>query len=63
MLADTIVVEFVQYSLNSKWRRKMINRKHHLQEYQDGYYGGIRKLRDEEIPKWLSFLPSPDEEE
>lgn len=61
LLADTIVVEFNQYPPGSTWRQTMISRKYHPKERNGvgGFYGGIRKLSDEEdIAKWLSFWPN-----
>ncbi|EXC34976.1 F-box protein [Morus notabilis] len=58
---DTIVVEFNQYHPTSRWRRTTTSRKYHPRQGNeiDGFYGGIRKLSDqEEIAKWLSFWPN-----
>lgn len=60
LLADTVIVEFNQYPPGSRWRRTTTSRKHHPGEGNtvDGFYGGIRKLSDEETAKWLSFWPN-----
>ncbi|PON39077.1 F-box domain containing protein [Parasponia andersonii] len=58
--SDTVVLEFSQYSPGSRWRRTMVNRKDHREEGNevDGFYGGIRKLyNEEEIARWKRFWP------
>ncbi|KAL5546624.1 hypothetical protein UlMin_006311 [Ulmus minor] len=59
--SDTVVLEFNQYMPGSRWRRTMINRKDHREEGNeaDGFYGGIRKLYNEnEIARWKRFWPT-----
>lgn len=58
--SDNVNLEFNHYSPNSRWRRKMINRKTHQEEGngRDGFYGGIRKLNEDEISMWKRFWPS-----
>uniref|UniRef100_A0A1D1Z4F8 F-box protein At2g32560 n=1 Tax=Anthurium amnicola TaxID=1678845 RepID=A0A1D1Z4F8_9ARAE len=59
--SDTVMLEFKQYAAGSRWRRTIINRKHHREEGNeaDGFYGGIRKLyREEEITMWQRLWPS-----
>ncbi|KAA8544640.1 hypothetical protein F0562_022652 [Nyssa sinensis] len=59
--ADTIVLEFNQYTPGSRWRRMSINRKGHREEGNeaDGFYGGVRKLhRNDEISTWRRLWPS-----
>ncbi|KAI4351262.1 hypothetical protein L6164_005638 [Bauhinia variegata] len=48
---DELIVEFNQYPLNSRWRRAMLNRKEYKEQGnpQEGFYGGIRKLQNQEI--------------
>lgn len=61
LLTDSVILEFSQYSPDSKWRRVMINRKTHREEGNevDGFYGGIRKLyEDEEIARWKHLWPT-----
>ncbi|KAA3489762.1 F-box protein [Gossypium australe] len=58
---DTVVLEFNQYTAGSRWRRATINRKEHREEGNeaDGFYGGIRKLcNEEEISTWKRLWPS-----
>lgn len=59
--SDTVILEFHQYTLGSRWRRTTINRKEHREEGDevDGFYGGIRKLYDEEeILTWKRLWPT-----
>lgn len=59
--SDTVVLEFNQYSPGSRWRHAKINRKDHREEGNeaDGFYGGIRKLNNEdEISMWKRLWPS-----
>ncbi|WOL12581.1 F-box protein [Canna indica] len=59
-LSDTVVLEFNQYTPGSRWRRALIDRKNHREEGSetDGFYGGIRKLKNEdEISKWRQLWP------
>ena len=61
MLADTIILEFNQYTPGSKWRRASVNRKDHREggNETDGFYGGIRKLHSKyEIAKWKKMWPT-----
>ncbi|KAJ4724471.1 F-box family protein [Melia azedarach] len=58
--SDTVVLEFNQYTLGSRWRKTIINRKDHREEGNeaDGFYGGIRKLNStEEINMWKRLWP------
>ncbi|KAL2226051.1 UNVERIFIED_CONTAM: F-box protein [Sesamum indicum] len=58
---DTVILEFKQYSRESRWRKAMISRKDHREEGNevDGFYGGIRKLyKKEEIRKWKHLWPN-----
>lgn len=58
---DTVVFEFHQYSLGSRWRRTTVDRKDHREEGNeaDGFYGGIRELCDnEEISMWKRLWPT-----
>lgn len=59
--ADTVVLEFNQYSPGSRWRRAVVDRKDHREEgsESEGFYGGIRKLYDEnEISAWRRLWPA-----
>ncbi|KAJ8751606.1 hypothetical protein K2173_016857 [Erythroxylum novogranatense] len=59
--SDTVVLEFHQYTPGSRWRQTIIDRKDHREEGNeaDGFYGGIRKLyNNEEISKWKQLWPS-----
>ncbi|XP_020210592.1 F-box protein At2g26850 [Cajanus cajan] len=59
--SDTVVLEFNQYTPDSRWRRTTISRKDHREEGNeaDGFYGGIRKIKtDAEISLWKSLWPS-----
>ncbi|KAJ7960521.1 F-box protein family [Quillaja saponaria] len=59
--SDTIVLEFNQYTPGSRWRLTTINRKDHREEGNgaDGFYGGIRKLKNEYvISTWKHLWPS-----
>lgn len=58
---DTVVLEFNQYTTDSRWRCTTINRKDHREEGNeaDGFYGGIRKLKNqEEISTWKQLWPT-----
>ncbi|XP_073151202.1 F-box protein At2g26850-like isoform X2 [Henckelia pumila] len=57
---DIVVLEFKQYSLESRWRKVSIFRKDHMEtgDQAVGFYGGIRKLcKKEEIEKWKHLWP------
>ena len=59
--SDTVVLEFNQYTQDSRWRKTTISRKDHREEGNeaDGFYGGIRKIKSEkEISIWRSLWPS-----
>ncbi|TKY57124.1 F-box protein [Spatholobus suberectus] len=59
--SDTVMLEFNQYTPDSRWRRTAISRKDHREEGNeaDGFYGGIRKIKsDTEISLWKSLWPS-----
>ncbi|XP_047176106.1 F-box protein At2g26850-like [Vigna umbellata] len=59
--SDMVVLEFNQYTPDSRWRKTTISRKDHREEGNeaDGFYGGIRKLKSEaEISLWKSIWPS-----
>ncbi|WJX64494.1 hypothetical protein P8452_49269 [Trifolium repens] len=59
--SDTVVLEFNQYTTDSRWRRTTICRKDHREEGNeaDGFYGGVRKIKSEkEISIWRSLWPS-----
>ncbi|XP_058743100.1 F-box protein At2g32560-like [Vicia villosa] len=59
--SDTVVLEFNQYTTDSRWRKTTISRKDHREEGNeaDGFYGGIRKIKSEnEISVWRSIWPS-----
>lgn len=61
VLADTVMLEFNQYTPGSRWRRTAINRKDHREAGNegDGFYGGIRKLHSkEEIAMWKRLWPT-----
>ncbi|KAL0732689.1 hypothetical protein Bca4012_008898 [Brassica carinata] len=60
-LSEMAVLEFNQYTVGSRWRRTMINKRDHREEgnEEDGFYGGIRKLScTEEIGMWTRLWPS-----
>ncbi|KAK9290561.1 hypothetical protein L1049_008731 [Liquidambar formosana] len=59
--SETVILEFNQYTAGSRWRRTLINRKDHREEGNevDGFYGGIRKLHnEEEISMWKRLWPT-----
>ncbi|KAF7833596.1 F-box protein [Senna tora] len=59
--SDTVVLEFNQYTPGSRWRQAKVNRKDHREEGNeiDGFYGGIRKIYNEqEISMWKNLWPS-----
>lgn len=59
--SDIVVLEFKQYGASSRWRRSTISRNDHREEGNetDGFYGGIRKLRNsEEISRWKQLFPA-----
>ncbi|KAK7386154.1 hypothetical protein VNO78_26176 [Psophocarpus tetragonolobus] len=61
LIIDTVVLEFIQYTHDSCWRRTTICRKDHKEEgnEENGFYGGIRKIKNkDEISIWKSFWPS-----
>lgn len=58
--SDTVMLEFNQYPVDSRWRRTTVNRADHREQGNeaDGFYGGIRKLYDsKEISTWKSIWP------
>ncbi|KAF5181542.1 F-box protein [Thalictrum thalictroides] len=58
--SDSVVLEFNQYSLGSRWRTTIISRKDHREQGSeaDGFYGGIRKLYSkEQISVWKNLWP------
>ncbi|KAI4373641.1 hypothetical protein MLD38_011747 [Melastoma candidum] len=58
---DDVALEFNQYSPDSRWRWVRISRRNHREEgnEDDGFYGGIRKLKEEEeISGWKRFWPA-----
>lgn len=60
-IAETVWLEFNQYTLGSRWRRAAINRKSHREEGNEaeGFYGGIRKLKTkDEINIWKRLWPT-----
>lgn len=59
--SDTVVLEFNQYTMGSRWRQATVYRKDHREagNEADGFYGGIRKLHDkEEIAMWKLLWPT-----
>lgn len=61
LAADTVVLEFNQYTPGSRWRQTNVSRKNHREEGNeaDGFYGGIRKIYDEsEIATWKRLWPT-----
>ncbi|KAJ4972027.1 hypothetical protein NE237_005126 [Protea cynaroides] len=58
--SDTVILEFNQYTPGSRWRRTSISRKDHQEEGNEaeGFYGGIRKLYNEEISMWKRLWPT-----
>ncbi|CAL0315836.1 unnamed protein product [Lupinus luteus] len=59
--SDTVVLEFNQFTPDSRWRRTTISRKDHRVEGNeaDSFYGGIRKIKNEnEIFIWKNLWPS-----
>ncbi|KAL8172193.1 hypothetical protein V2J09_023997 [Rumex salicifolius] len=58
--SETVMLEFNQYPVDSRWRRTTVNRGNQRQQGNeaDGFYGGIRKLYDsKEISTWQSIWP------
>ncbi|PKA50514.1 F-box protein [Apostasia shenzhenica] len=58
---ETIMLEFNQYAPGSRWRGVRVDRKEHREEgnENDGFHGGIRKLRTkEEISAWMQIWSS-----
>lgn len=59
-MTDTVLLEFKQYTLGSRWRETVINRKDHREigDEANGFYGGIRKVYNEdEISMWQCLWP------
>uniref|UniRef100_A0A1D1YXQ1 F-box protein At2g32560 n=1 Tax=Anthurium amnicola TaxID=1678845 RepID=A0A1D1YXQ1_9ARAE len=59
--SDTVILEFNQYTVGSRWRQTIINRKDHREQGNetDGFYGGVRKLQSkEEITTWKRLWPT-----
>ncbi|KAM7257268.1 hypothetical protein ACFE04_013009 [Oxalis oulophora] len=53
--SDVVILEFNQYTSDSRWRRTIVNRKDHREEGNeaDGFYAGIRKVyKEDEISMW-----------
>ncbi|GAB4843954.1 Ubiquitin-associated domain-containing protein [Ancistrocladus abbreviatus] len=64
--SDMVMLEFNQYHPDSRWRRTTVNRKNHHEEGNeaDGFYGGIRKLyNEEEVSAWKSICPTKFKDE
>ncbi|KAI3446582.1 hypothetical protein Pfo_003247 [Paulownia fortunei] len=60
-ISDTVILEFKQYKIGSRWRKTAISRKDHREtgNEADGFYGGIRKIcKKEEIAKWKHLWPN-----
>lgn len=60
LCTDIVILEFKQYSVESRWRKVSIFRKDHMEtgDQAVGFYGGIRKLcKKEEIEKWRHLWP------
>ncbi|XAR69564.1 hypothetical protein NMG60_11001206 [Bertholletia excelsa] len=58
---ETVILEFKQFAPGSRWRQTAINRKQHREigNEADGFYGGMRKLyNEEEIAVWKSLSPT-----
>ncbi|KAL5716538.1 hypothetical protein ACHQM5_018212 [Ranunculus cassubicifolius] len=58
--SDTVILEFNQYAVGSRWRQTIVNRKDHREEGNeaDGFYGGIRKIsKVEELAMWKRLWP------
>ncbi|XP_061364790.1 F-box protein At2g26850-like [Gastrolobium bilobum] len=56
--SETLIVEFKQYSQGSSMRGIKLLRNGEQYEEPAGYYGGIRKLHnEEEIERWKKLLP------
>ncbi|KAL8493755.1 hypothetical protein ACS0TY_024795 [Phlomoides rotata] len=58
---DTVILEFNQYSPESRWRKAAISRREHREvgDETGGFYGGIRKVsKKEEIEKWEQLWPN-----
>ncbi|VYS53620.1 unnamed protein product [Arabidopsis thaliana] len=58
---EMMVLEFNQYTVGSRWRKTMINRRDHREKgnEEDGFYGGIRKINcKEDIEMWKRLWPS-----
>jgi hypothetical protein len=58
--SDIVILEFNQYTPDSRWRRTIINRKDHREEENeaDGFYAGIRKVyKEDEISMWKRLWP------
>ncbi|CAM6095830.1 unnamed protein product [Calypogeia fissa] len=58
---DTVLLEFNQYTVGSRWRQAVLDRKSHREEGNEaeGFYGGVRKLRKKaEISIWEKLWPA-----
>ncbi|KAJ0713838.1 putative F-box domain-containing protein [Helianthus annuus] len=56
--SDSVILEFRQYNLGSRWREVVIDRRDHRETGNEtnGFYAGIRKLNDDkEIAMWKSL--------
>ncbi|KAK4789231.1 hypothetical protein SAY86_020550 [Trapa natans] len=59
--SDTVVLQFNQYAPGSRWRQTTVDRRSHKEEGNEavGFYGGIRKLENEdEISMWKQLWPA-----
>ncbi|CAN1345497.1 F-box protein At2g32560 [Linum perenne] len=57
---DTVVLDFQQYSPESRWRQTTVKRMNHREEGNEtsGFFGGIRKLtKEDEISRWKLHWP------
>ncbi|KAG8367823.1 hypothetical protein BUALT_Bualt16G0112700 [Buddleja alternifolia] len=60
-ISDTVILEFKQYDIESRWRKMTIGRKEYRENGNkaDGFYGGIRKIyKEDDIARWEHLCPN-----
>ncbi|XP_028789691.1 F-box protein At2g26850-like [Neltuma alba] len=60
-LSDLLIIEFIQYSPGSHYRRVVLNKMNDGEQTDGGgggLYGGIKKLHSHEIEKWKELWPN-----
>ncbi|XP_054796946.1 F-box protein At2g26850-like [Prosopis cineraria] len=59
-VSGSLIIGFIHYSAGALYRRIALNRMNHEEQINigGGFYGGIRKLHNDEIEKWKELWPA-----